>query len=211
MRFEGALPASEERRRELKHRLAESVRAVVEHAVLVDAGDVDEATLEATIAEVDQLGERLGTLASHRAKGGLNYMDTWEGALFERSPISGRSNPVAGPLLIDGFDDDGVLHAHATYGHAYEGPPASLHGGVVAGAFDEMVGVGQVAAGQAGFTGRLTVRMKKTTPLHTRIEYEAGVSKVDGRKISVWSRSTANGEVVGEAEALMITPRGPLY
>jgi hypothetical protein len=55
------------------------------------------------------------------------------------------------------------------------------------------------------------VRMRKTTPLHERIDYEAGVTEVDGRKITVWSRSLANGEIVGEAEALMITPRNPLY
>jgi hypothetical protein len=211
MRFAAELPEAEERRRQLKQRLADSVRAVVETAVLVDASVTDEGDLEGLIAAVDQLGERLAGVATHREHGGLQYMQTWEGALFERSPISGRSNPVAAPLVIDGFDDANVLHGHATYGFASEGPPGSLHGGVVAGAFDEMVGVGQTASGGAGFTARLTVRMRKPTPLHTRIEYEAGVSEVDGRKVTVWSRSLANGEVVGEADALMITPRQPLY
>jgi hypothetical protein len=211
MRFAGSLPAGAERRRELKRRLADSVRAVVEHAVLVDASGMDEGELEALITEVDQMATRLAKAPSHRAHGGLQYdARNWEGALFERSPVSGQSNPVAAPLLMDGFDDDGVLHAHATYGFAYEGPPGSLHGGVVAGAFDEMVGVGQTAGGTAGYTAHLTVKMRKTTPLHTRIEYEAGVGKVDGRKIHVWSRSTADGELVGEAEALMVTPRGRL-
>ncbi|HZN15682.1 MAG TPA: hypothetical protein VFB78_15540 [Acidimicrobiales bacterium] len=212
MRFSGELPPGDERKRDLKQRLAASVRAVVENAVLVDAGSASEADLEGLISAVDDVANRMGAAASHRDHGGLQYdMKSWEGALFERSPISGRSNPIAAPLLIDGFDDDGVLHAHATYGYAYEGPPASLHGGVVAGAFDEMVGVGQTASGGAGFTAHLTVRMRKTTPLHQRIDYEAGVSEVDGRKVTVWSRSMAGGEVVGEAEALMIAPRGPLY
>ena len=52
--------------------------------------------------------------------------------------------------------------------------------------------------------------MRKPTPLHTRIDYEAGVTRVDGRKITVWSRASAAGEVVGDAEALMITPRNPV-
>jgi hypothetical protein len=212
MQFVREMPAGDERRRELKQRLAASVRAVVEHAVLVDASVTDEDDLEALIGAVDNLANRLAGAPSHREHGGLQYdFKNWEGALFERSPISGRSNPVAGPLLVDGFDEAGVLHAHATYGQAYEGPPGSLHGGVVAGAFDEMVGVGQTASGSAGFTAHLMVRMRKTTPLHERIDYEAGVTEVDGRKITVWSRSLANGEIVGEAEALMITPRNPLY
>jgi hypothetical protein len=52
--------------------------------------------------------------------------------------------------------------------------------------------------------------MRKPTPLHTRIEYEAGVDSIDGRKIKVWATSKARGEVVADCDALMVTPRHPL-
>jgi hypothetical protein len=207
------LSATEQRRRELKHRLAGAVRTVVENAALVDAtATATDDELEALILACDQLAAHLASVPSHREKGGLNYNnDDWEGALLERSPISGHSNPVAPPLVVEQVDDDGILHAHAYYGYAYEGPPGHLHGGIVAGAFDEMVGVGQVTSGGMGFTGTLSIKMRRPTPLHTRIDYEAGVSKVDGRKVTVWSKSYAAGELLCEAEALMIAPRTPIY
>lgn len=203
------LSADGARRRELKHRLADAVRRVVEDAALVDAtAAASDADLETLIAGAEALAAQFGAVPSHRAKGGLNYDENeWEGALLERSPISGHSNPLAAPLVVDEIDDAGVLHASATYGYAYEGPPGHLHGGCVAGAFDEMVGVGQVASGEMGYTGTLSIKMRRPTPLHTRIEYEAGVGKIDGRKITVWSKSFANGELLCEAEALMISPR----
>jgi hypothetical protein len=204
--------AADERRRELKRRLADAVRRVVEDGALVDAAQASEADLESLIAATETLSAQFAAVASHRENGGLNYEGSgWEGALIERSPISGHSNPLAAPLVVEPMGGDGVLHAHANYGYAYEGPPGHLHGGAVAGAFDEMVGIGQAASGQAGFTGRLTIRMRRPTPLHTRIDYEAGVTSAEGRKIKVWSRSTAGGEVLCDAEALMITPREPLY
>jgi hypothetical protein len=203
------LGAEQTRRRDLKHRLAQSVRRLVEDAALVDAaGAASDSDLERLIAAVDAAAVQFGGVPSHRDKGGLNYDDEdWETALLERSPISGCSNPLAAPLVIDEVGEDGVLHANATYGYAYEGPPGHLHGGCVAGAFDEMVGVGQVASGGMGYTGTLSIKMRRPTPLHTRINYEAGVGKVDGRKTTVWSKSYANGELLCEAEALMIAPR----
>ncbi|MBA3654560.1 MAG: hypothetical protein H0W70_10245 [Actinobacteria bacterium] len=203
------LPAADARRRELKHRLAAAVRRIVEDAALVDAaGAAADGDLETLIGGAEELARRFEAVPSHREKGGLNYDENeWEGALLERSPISGHSNPLAAPLVIEDIDESGVLHATATYGYAYEGPPGHLHGGCVAGAFDEMVGVGQVAGGEMGYTGTLSIKMRRPTPLHTRIDYEAGVTNVDGRKISVWSKSYARGDLLCEADALMITPR----
>jgi len=203
------LPPDQARRRELKHRLADAVRRVVEDAALVDATNVASTDdLEALVRATEDVAKQFEAVPSHRDRGGLNYDENeWEGGLLERSPISGRSNPLAAPLVVDDFDDAGVLHAHATFGFAYEGPPGHLHGGCVAGAFDEMVGVGQSAAGGMGYTGTLSIKFRRPTPLHTRIDYEAGVSKVSGRKVTVWSKSYADGELLCEAEALMISPR----
>jgi acyl-coenzyme A thioesterase PaaI-like protein len=103
--------------------------------------------------------------------------------------------------------DGPVTRASATYGAANEGPPGALHGGFVAAAFDDLLGVAQMASGDAGFTGTLTVKMRRPTPLHTPIEYEAGVTSKEGRKITCWGRSTANGELVAEAECLFIIPK----
>jgi acyl-coenzyme A thioesterase PaaI-like protein len=80
-----------------------------------------------------------------------------------------------------------------------------VHGGVVAGAFDEILGVAQMASGRAGYTGTLEVRYHRVTPLHTLITYEAGVDRHEGRKLYMWARSTADGELLAEATGVFVT------
>lgn len=200
------LPLEDDSRRRLKRRLAEVLGCVAETATLVDAAEGSPEELEALVEAAEVLLEHLGRAPSLRSIGGPRASSGWQSALTDRSPISGQSNPVAAPLYLDGIDADG-LHAHATYGYRHEGPIESAHGGVIAGAFDEMVGIAQAISGLAGVTGTLTVRMRRPTPLHRRIGYEAGVDRVEGRKVFVWARSLADGEVCAEAEAIMIVPR----
>ena len=44
----------------------------------------------------------------------------------------------------------------------------------------------------------------------SRIDYEDGVERVDGRKIYVWGTSECEGERLGEAEILFIAPKSGL-
>jgi acyl-coenzyme A thioesterase PaaI-like protein len=126
----------------------------------------------------------------------------FQGNLGERSPISGESNPLAAPLRL--WVDGEITRGRATYGAAYEGPPGLVHGGVVVGAFDELLAVAQAASGTAGFTGTLSIRLRRPTPLFRSIDYEGGVDRVEGRKIHAWGRSTCDGEVTAEADGIFI-------
>jgi hypothetical protein len=56
----------------------------------------------------------------------------------ELNPVAGISNPLAPPLNV--WIADGVAHGRVTMGWAYEGPPASVHGGFVAALFDQFMG-----------------------------------------------------------------------
>ena len=67
--------------------------------------------------------------------------------------------------------------------------------------------LGQMASGIAGFTGTLTVKMVSPTPLFERIDYEAGVEKVEGRKILCWGTAKAGDTLLAEASCLFISPR----
>jgi acyl-coenzyme A thioesterase PaaI-like protein len=82
-----------------------------------------------------------------------------------------------------------------------------VHGGFVAAAFDDLMGSAQTLSGIAGYTGTLTVKMLRPTPLLRRIDYEAGVDRVEGRKIYVWAHSTCDGERLAEADIVFIAPR----
>jgi hypothetical protein len=191
----------EEGGRRAKHELAEATRRLVEAVALLDPAD---GGFEGLVDEVQALASRVMAAPSLARHGGSALSPHPNGALTERSGISGRSNPLAPPLRLR-TDGDRTLGA-AVYGDPYEGPPGCLHGGFVAAAFDDLLGVAQAASGSAGFTGTLTVRMRKPTPLHTRIDYEAGVTKVSGRRIVCWGRSSADGVLLAEAEGIFVTP-----
>lgn len=189
-----------------KHALTRAVKRVVELSALLDVDAVPDGTVEAITADIDALAERLAPLPSLLARGGLASCGGHQGALLERSGISGRSNPLAAPVQWL-MGDDGITRGWATYSAAYEGPAGSLHGGFVAAAFDDLLGSAQTASGRAGYTGTLTVKMLRPTPLRRRIEYAAGVERVEGRKIWVWGTAECDGIRLAEAEILFIAPR----
>jgi len=49
--------------------------------------------------------------------------------------------------------------------------------------------------------------MLRPTPLNRRIDYEAGVDRVDGRKIYVWAKSRDADKLLAEAEIVFIAPK----
>lgn len=191
-------------RRLRKHALATEVRALIADVLYLDVEAVDEDDLADAEARLGEARKAIAALPDIRGKGGV-YGNRGDASLFERSPLSGRCNALAAPLVLE-FDGDRTL-GHATYGEAYEGPPGSVHGGYVISAFDDLLGVAQAASGTAGFTGTLSVRLVARTPLHERIDYEAGVSSHEGRKVIVWGRSSLRGETLAEATGIFIAPK----
>jgi len=189
-----------------KHALTRAVKRVIELSAHLDVDAVPDGTVEGLTAEIDALADRMEQHPSLHARGGLGSCGGHQGALLERSGIAGRSNPLAAPVQWV-TDDDGITRGWATYSAAYEGPAGSLHGGFVAAAFDDLLGSAQTASGIAGYTGTLTVRMIRPTPLHKRIDYEAGVDRVEGRKIYVWGTADSEGVRLAEAEIVFIAPR----
>lgn len=194
----------EEGGRRAKHELAEATRRLLDGVALLDVHEAGEAEVHRLLADVRELADRVTAVPSLRRHGGAATAPYPDGALTERSGISGRSNPLAPPLRLR-LEGDRTVGA-AVWGDAYEGPPGCLHGGFVAAAFDDLLGCAQTASGTAGFTGTLAVRMRRPTPLHTRIDYEAGVSRVSGRRIVCWGRTTDDGVLLAEAEGIFVTP-----
>jgi hypothetical protein len=189
-----------------KHMLVEEAKKVVERVALLDTDRVGEDTFAELIEATAHLAEVLDRPPSVRERGGLSASGSDDSILTERSGISGRSNPLAPPMefLLDGE----VTRGHATWGAAYEGPQDCLHGGFVAAAFDDLLGCAQMASGIAGFTGTLTVKMIKPTPLYRRIDYSAGVDRTQGRKIWCWGTAHDGDKLLAEAECLFIAPAG---
>ncbi|CAN5587596.1 hypothetical protein BH10ACT2_BH10ACT2_15820 [soil metagenome] len=124
--------------------------------------------------------------------------------IFPYSPITGLLNPVAPPMQL--WPDGSVVRGSGRIPTSLNGPPAGVHGGFVAAVLDELLGAAAVVAGLGGFTGTLTVRYLKLTPLDTDLDLAARVEASEGRKVIVTGEISANGEVCATAEATFIRP-----
>lgn len=124
-------------------------------------------------------------------------------AFFDWSPQLGLSNPLAPPIHV--AVEDGIIVGTARFGIAYEGPPGCVHGGYIAAAFDEVLGLTQTLSGKVGMTGTLSVRYRRPTPLYVDLRLEGRVESVNGRKVLTAGCLMAEGQLTAEATGLFIT------
>jgi acyl-coenzyme A thioesterase PaaI-like protein len=124
---------------------------------------------------------------------------------IDHSPLIGPLNPLAPPITIaiDGTTVTGTV----VFGGAYEGPPGCVHGGFIAAAFDEVLGVTQGMSGTPGMTARLTIQYRSPSPLHQQLQLVGNIDHIDGRKIFTRGelRVAADGRLCAEAEGLFIS------
>jgi len=118
------------------------------------------------------------------------------------SPVSGKRNPVAPPLRL--WRDGDEVRGEVLFSATYAGPPDSVHGGIIAAVFDEVLAMANVISGRAGFTGTLTIRYHARAPLDTPIELWGKNVRQDGRKQLSRGEMRVNGELIASAEGLFI-------
>jgi acyl-coenzyme A thioesterase PaaI-like protein len=189
------------RRAEMR-RLADAGRLVIERMATTDAPHeaIERAAelLEAAAGELDGPGRvrRYEGFAESGIAGGE------PNAHFDHSPVIGIANPMAPPSRIEATADRVVMRVR--FGSAYEGPPGSVHGGMLSAAFDELLGMTQSLSGQPGMTATLTIRYRRPTPLHRELRFEGTLERVDGRKIHTTGRCYDGDVLTAEAEGLFI-------
>lgn len=188
------------RRLEMR-RLADAARLVIERLAATDAPhEVIERAAEHLEAAADEL-EGHGVVRSYEGFAeSANSGDTH--AFFDHSPFIGLANPLAPPLRVE-FGEDRII-ARVTFGSAYEGPPGSVHGGYIAAAFDEVLGMAQSLGGTPGMTGTLSVKYRRPTPLHRELRFEGTLDRVDGRKLFTSGQCYDGDALTAEAEGLFI-------
>ena len=128
----------------------------------------------------------------------INYGD-----LIHFSPMSGPANPIAPPMTIF-KEDDNTIGALVTFSGAFEGGPGLVHGGAIASAFDELLGITQSLCGMGGMTGILKIRYRNPCPLQTELYMKGRIHQIVDRRI-VARGTLHNGDVlVADGEATFI-------
>jgi len=121
---------------------------------------------------------------------------------FPYSPLVGPANPLAPPMDFEVRGDR--VFGRVTFGAAYVGPPQNVHGGIIAAAFDELLGSTNVASGVGGMTGTLNVRYEKPTPILEEIMLEGWIDRIEGRKVFTHGEMRHGGVVTARAEGIFI-------
>ncbi len=202
--------------------LIDDLRSLIEAARTADLGEADLVPIRSSVqAATAALGShfvdgvRMQSVLDFSSL--LSSMPDPEGRLdrlrekgpawfFAYSPYCGALNPIAPPIDVDLHDtDDGIeVRGDCVFGDQFNGPPDSVHGGVVAAVMDDILGTVCVVNDVGGFTGTLTTRYRKPTPLQKRIDLRAWVSHTEGRKTFAEATFHHDGELLAEAEGIFI-------
>ena len=187
--------------------LASAIRNLIDTVMSVE--DVEADTLHTVAQEIEQLTFRLGRGRDE----GAGYRPRSHGDYLPRSPIVGEASPLSPRLdweIVTRDDGSQAVEARGTFGAAYEGPPSFVHGGWVACAFDEVLGIANIASGNPGMTARLVVHYRKPTPLFRELILRAWVDRVEGRRIMSRAEMYDGETLTAEAEGLFVQPRPEL-
>jgi acyl-coenzyme A thioesterase PaaI-like protein len=187
----------------VNEQLAQSVRQLIDATIRTE---VDDPTLAAAKSKIDWATEQLSTSLMPGSFGVQQTSDGQSTALG--NVVIGVRNPVAPPLTIHD-DAEGVVHTDFVLGAAYEGPPGMVHGGVCALILDHVLGATAHLPGKPAYTGTLTVRYVRGTPLGQPLRAQAQVDRIDGAKtFAVGHIADAEGVTV-QAEGVFIHPKRP--
>ncbi|MGI9603536.1 MAG: PaaI family thioesterase [Acidimicrobiales bacterium] len=195
---------------EAHRRLAEALRGLLGdlHETVVSTDDADRLTLAVERFRSDLEAPRRSawydddpSLSDEARRSG------WR----DWSLFRGEHQALAPPLRLERASDDSGPHivGRVTCGRMYEGPPGAVHGGYLAGLFDDMLGAClSLVDGPSGVTGRLTVRYRRPTPVETPLEFEARPVDVRARRFVAAATCRVADTITAEAEALFV--RRPL-
>ena len=168
--------------------------------------------MAAALASVQQLRAGLdGPRRPRWYEGGIVDGRSTDGTRATFNTLSlfrGRDSAIAIPLaygLATLPDGQQVVEGTVTCPLLYEGPPGGVHGGYIAGLFDDILGgTQQLIEGPSGLTGTLLVRYRALTPLETELRFRGWIDHVSGRRIRAKATCHAGSRLTSEAEALFI-------
>jgi len=188
-------------------RLAEALRAMTERLAIAELSEEEARNMaervEADLAQLHEFPER-----ALRRSFGESASPSDHRSFRDHSPLTGVLSPIAPPLRMEIVDRDiegsACVEGRVRFGWAYEGPPGHLHGGYVAAIFDELLGMAQTLSGEVGLTGKLTVRFREPTPLHTELRAVGKFLRMDGRRIFTRGELYAGERRTADAEGLFI-------
>jgi acyl-coenzyme A thioesterase PaaI-like protein len=181
--------------------LAESIRRLIDVSIRTETGP---AAVAAAKSKIDSATEALSDML-HPGPVGVHRMPDGQTVAWGNAVVGVR-NPVAPPLVIH-HDPDGLVWSEFVLGAPYEGPPGHVHGGVSALVLDHVLGAIAHRPDRPAYTGTLTLRYRRPTPLVRPLRAEARIERTEGVKIFAVGHLADEDGLTVEAEGVFILPR----
>lgn len=176
------------------------------------ATDAEESELRRAADRIREIADRFANTPRMTEPPGVAETALVPGGTFsgmetfhDRSPLVGRSNPIAPPLQLAPDGETGLVTGTGYFGNAYEGAPGCVHGGFLAAAFDELLGMACIFSGNPGMTGTLEIRYRSPTPIRCELRFEGRLDGVEGRKIRTSGCVWAGERLCAEATGIFVS------
>ncbi|MFD3426010.1 PaaI family thioesterase [Nocardia fluminea] len=171
--------------------LIDQVRALMDRARLVNPSD--ELAKEA-IATLEQLNARLDEAV----------VDEWSSPSWTRTDLPARGNITLPPYTVVSGDREGVT-AKVTFRTFHLGGNNAAHGGHIALAFDDIIGMtAALATRSVTRTASLTLDYRSITPLNRELTVRAWTERIEGRKVHLRATLHDDERLCAEAKGLFI-------
>ena len=173
-------------------RFIEAVRTLQDHARAADAP-------YAVITEAADLIEKVSALlAPYEA-------DEWHSPSGRRMDLPNRGNIMSVPVDLH-VTDDGRIAGTAQFRRYHLGRNGAVHGGVLGLLFDSLLGFTAAKLTKSLYqrTAHLGIDYRKIVPIGRQLQVDAGIDRIDGRKIFVSGRVLDDGVVLTEGDALFV-------
>ncbi len=173
-------------------RFIDAVRRLQDHARALDAPD------EVITEAADELEKLSKLLSPYDA-------DEWNSPSGRRMDLFVRGNVLTVPMSAR-KTEDGRIQGWAQFRRFHLGRNGAVHGGSLGMLFDTVLGLtASVLTGSPRQrTAYLKIDYRAIVPIEKELQIDAGIDRVDGRKIFVFGRLSDGDTLLTEAEALFV-------
>jgi acyl-coenzyme A thioesterase PaaI-like protein len=176
-------------------RFVEAVRSLQDHTRAVDAPDE-------VITKAAALLEDITDLLSPY------WADEWASPSGRRMDLPNRGNILQIPVFFQ-KTEDGRIGGTARFRRFHLGRNGAAHGGAIAMLFDSLLGytAAKLTGSPYQRTAFLHVNYRQIARVEKTLTVEAGIERIEGRKIFVEGRLTDGDTLLADAQALFVRLR----
>jgi acyl-coenzyme A thioesterase PaaI-like protein len=176
-------------------RFIEAVRTLQDHVRAADAPD------EVISEAADQIEHVSKLLAPY-------WADEWTSPSGRRLDLPNRGNLLQIPVKLEKCDD-GRIRGVTRFRRYHLGRNGAVHGGALGLLWDSVLGYAAAKLTRSPYqrTAFLHVNYRHITPINKDLQLDAGIERIDGRKIFVEGKLLDGATVLSDAEALFVRLR----